>query len=164
MIYGDGTRLETPAVDSVVVECSSSPEDAPFNFSLVAAAKLIMRAHCFQVWCRSSSKALPPYNDGFLRLVVDIFDHQGFQVGTGYWDRPLPEELRQCTAIVICRRAEPFYDGDSITYFLLTFSVFEDNIVLAQRLGVGQTVDRFQGVVFEGFRFEGHEMSEVNLF
>jgi hypothetical protein len=133
MIYGTSFRHSFPAPDydaNIIV-----PPSTPLKLDNPALLRL--DAFHFEVGCQSSSDGRAPYSDLYLRMVIDVFDKEGFFIGTGYWDR-LSKTLRaQATAIVVCRRDDLSLGDDPITNFLLVEEK-GDHFV---RVGIGHTVN-----------------------
>lgn len=164
MLSDGGTRLENPSVDLTLIQFSAYPDkEMSNNSTTVVFARLLADAYCFRVWCQCRAKDLPPYNDHFLRMVIDIFDENGNQVGTGYWDEPDKPDIQQCTAVVICQRVEEISGVSPVTYFLLTETRFFDKYPYKKRIWIGYTLECSQGRVFGGFDFEGRSREHVRI-
>lgn len=162
--------LQAHLVDSRV-ELRS--EDA--RFASIREAYLRLTAVCIPVWCDGSNGA-PPYNDPYLRSMLNIHNDDGVLIGTGYQDSfDSDGSIRECFAIVLCERlGEPNFNGQGVVFFILAKEVKQSPVVLKEeedsvprpvyrRVGVGKTADPHTGEHFHYDRLFKIERQDLSI-
>lgn len=129
-------------------------------YGSITSGFLRLRGRCGRLWCKSSY-GLPPYNDPYLRLVLDMFDDEGRMVGTGYRDMISESEENPVAleTVVIHERVDPQLSPLSILYYLLIEPTGKANEY--KRIGIGHTIDRTAGMIFGTESFEKWESREI---
>ena len=140
------------------------PESESFLLGRIVEAGLTMNAICATVWCKGSDGPTP-FNDPFLKIVLNIFDDRGVMIGTGYQDDiDADGDVSQCIAVFICERDEPELNA-AVVFFLLLAEAKDSKPgrELYQRIGIGQTADPYKGGVVSYGAFKESERRDITI-
>jgi hypothetical protein len=165
MLFSVESRpTETPLQANVL----SAPHSMSKNMNPAGPeVEMTLSALCGHVWLKRSH-GLPPYNDPYLALVVDVYDSNGLMLGTGYLDSlgiSMPNDLEPSLAVVISQRVGPPYGSSPVTYFLLVKRAAHPtrDLECFERIGIAQTADPFHGSLVPETTFAMWKRGIINL-
>ena len=127
-----------------------------------------IEAFCTKLLCRRSCDIRPPYTNPNLRRELDVYDQSHRHVGSGHWDYDiqLEDDTKECMAVILMQHSTanrtdlPWWvresmDGKAkIIYFMLVEERVVDGIKVYKRIGIGQTLDLIDGIIFDVLKIQ----------
>ena len=150
-------------LDATIIQCQVAlSSDDPLG--PISSGNLLVRGITKPIWYKSSHGD-PPFNDSYLKLVLDVFDEGGIPIGTGYLDLCTSNDTGQRKSLALAIKVfqeEEIKGHPHVLYFLLIEPTGASPNEY-RRVGIGITADRLLGEAFGVHPFRGCRTEEIVL-